>query len=50
MASTEQLKYTEGPSAQQWELHRETITQLYYSMSLKELSEFMKSRHSFYAR
>ncbi|KAF2756987.1 hypothetical protein EJ05DRAFT_477208 [Pseudovirgaria hyperparasitica] len=47
--SVSELKYTQGPSAEQWESHRETITQLYHKMSLKDLSDFMKRHHSFNA-
>lgn len=42
----------EGPSAADWELHRNTITDLYVGQrkTLKELMHIMQTEHNFTAR
>ncbi|KAK9782946.1 hypothetical protein AB5N19_09533 [Seiridium cardinale] len=40
---------TTGPSAEEWETHRATITNLYKTMKWTELDAVMKKEHGFYA-
>ncbi|KAL2116283.1 hypothetical protein VTJ04DRAFT_8450 [Mycothermus thermophilus] len=45
-----QSRTIQGPSAKEWERHRETIIKLYKQYPLKRVSEIMRSQHGFVAR
>ncbi|KAL1839711.1 hypothetical protein VTJ49DRAFT_1216 [Mycothermus thermophilus] len=53
MASTDavdtQSRTIQGPSAKEWEKHRETIIGLYKQYPLKRVSEIMRTQHGFSA-
>ncbi|KAL2265130.1 hypothetical protein VTJ83DRAFT_6230 [Remersonia thermophila] len=54
MASTDvivdrQSRTIQGPTAREWETHRETIIRLYRQYPLKKVSEIMRTQHGFLA-